>query len=122
MNFLRQIIPKMSEIVGPLRGLFKKDVIFNWTIEHTKILEKIKNLISEKSLLMHFDVKQNVQIQCDASKDAIACCLMQNNKPVSFASRSLNETEQLYAIIEKELLAITYACKKFHYYIFGQKR
>jgi len=60
-----------------------------------------------------------VQIQCDASKDAIGCCLLQANKPVWFASRSLTETEQMYTVIEKESLAIKFAVKKFHYYIYG---
>lgn len=119
VNFLRQFIPNISEIISPMRDLLKKDTAWNWTDEHKKILEIIKSLISEKSLLVHFNAKEAVQIQCDASKDAIACCLLQSNKPVWFASRSLTETEQMYAVIEKELLAITFAVKKFHYYIYG---
>jgi len=31
----------------------------------------------------------------------------------------LTETEQLYAIIEKKLLEVTFAIRKFHYYIYG---
>jgi len=46
------------------------------------------------------------------SKDAIACCLLQSNKPVWFASRSLKETEQMYVVIETDLLAIAFAVKK----------
>ncbi|KAF0739490.1 Uncharacterized protein FWK35_00028159 [Aphis craccivora] len=95
VNFLRQFLPNLSEIIGPMRELLKKEVLWNWTKVHTNSLEKVKSLISEKSLLVHFDAKQPVQIQ------------------------SLTETEQMYAVIEKELLAITYAVKKFHYYIYG---
>lgn len=36
------------------------------------IIDKIKKLISEKKLLVHFDSNQPVNIQYDASKDAIA--------------------------------------------------
>lgn len=46
---------------------------------------------------------------------------MQEGKIVHCASRSLSDTEKIYAVIEKELLAITYACKKFHSYIYGQE-
>jgi len=121
VNFVRQFISNMSELIGPMRELLKKDALWNWTEKHTKIMEKIKNLISEKTLLVYRDVEKAVQIQCDASKDAIACCLLQSNKPVWFASRALTETVQIYAIIEKELLAITFAVKKFHFYIFDHK-
>jgi len=44
---------------------------------------------------------------------------MHNGRPVYFASRSLNKTEMEYAQIEKELLATTFSCKKFHNYIYG---
>ena len=42
-------------------------------------------------------------------------------KPVAYASRSMNETKQRYAQIEKEALAITWACNKFSDYILGRK-
>ena len=45
---------------------------------------------------------------------------MQDGIPVAYASRSLTKTEQNYAQIEKELLAVTFACNKFHDYIIGK--
>ena len=42
-------------------------------------------------------------------------------KPVAFASRSMTETEKRYAQIEKEALAVTWACEKFSTYIPGMK-
>lgn len=39
--------------------------------------------------------------------------------PVAFCSRSLNPTEQKYAQIEKEMLAIVFAIQKFHFFIYG---
>ena len=44
---------------------------------------------------------------------------MQQGKPIAYASRSLSSSEVNYAQIEKELLAIVFACSKFHYYIYG---
>ena len=46
---------------------------------------------------------------------------MQNGQPVSYASRALTETEQQYAQIEKEMLAIAYGLDKFHNYTYGRR-
>ncbi len=40
-------------------------------------------------------------------------------KPVSFSSRAMSETECHYAQIEKEALAMTWACEKFRSYLLG---
>ena len=50
----------------------------------------------------------------------LGATLLQDGQPVSFASRALTPTEQRYAQIEKECLAIVYACQKFNHYILGR--
>ena len=42
---------------------------------------------------------------------------MQEGQPACFAAWALTETEQRYAIIEKECWAICFVCDKFHQYI-----
>lgn len=46
---------------------------------------------------------------------------MQNGKPIAFASRILTDTETRYAQIEKELLAVVFACTKFKDYVYGKQ-
>ena len=41
-------------------------------------------------------------------------------QPVAFTSRALSETESRYAQIEKEALALVYACEKFSDYVLGK--
>ena len=45
--------------------------------------------------------------------------LMQDDRPVAYASRSLTKCEQNYAPIELECLAIVFACRKFDQFIYG---
>ena len=46
--------------------------------------------------------------------------LLQKGQPVTFASRSLSTTEQQYAQVEKECLAIVFACERFNQYLQGR--
>lgn len=45
---------------------------------------------------------------------------MENGRLVAFASRALMDTETQYAQIEKELLAVVFACTKFEDYVYGK--
>ena len=38
-------------------------------------------------------------------------------RPVAYASRAMSETEKRYAQVEKEALAVTWACEKFSNYL-----
>ncbi len=40
-------------------------------------------------------------------------------RPISYASHAMTETERHYAQIEKEALAVTWACEKFSSYLLG---
>ena len=58
-------------------------------------------------------MKKPVVIQCDASQSGLGAALLQEERPVAFSFCVMTQTEQNYAQIEKELLAIVYACEKF---------
>jgi len=82
--------------------------------------EKIKKVLTEQPVLQFFNVKKPILVSCDASKSGLGAVLMQDNKPVAFASRALTDTETRYAQIEKELLAVVFAVERFNQYTYGQ--
>ena len=109
----------MATILAPLRELLKVDVHFQWNSAAENALTSIKRILSTHPVLQFFDPTLPSVIQADASQYGLGACLMQQGKPIAYASRSLSSSEVNYAQIEKELLAIVFACSKFHYYIYG---
>lgn len=121
VNYVRQFIVNLAEITAPLRELLKKNVVFNWTATHSEAIKKIKEAIVNAPILVPFDETKDIQIQSDASKHGLGCCILQDGKPISFASRTLTDAECRYSQIEKEFLSILFACKKFRFYTYGRK-
>ncbi|XP_066969141.1 uncharacterized protein [Macrobrachium rosenbergii] len=103
VNYLSKFLPRLSEITQPLRNLEKKNVEWQWNSSHNEAFSKIKKLIVEAPCLKYFDSNCNVSLLCDASMSGLGALLMQNGHPVAYASKSLTETEQRYAQIEKEI-------------------
>ena len=120
VNYLSRFLPKLAEVMAPIRQLTHKNVAFNWNEDCQKAMDKIKHLISEAPVLAYFDPNLEIEIQCDSSQDGLGAVLMQKGKPLEYRSRSLSESEKRYAQIKKELLAVTYAAEKFHDYIYGR--
>jgi len=120
INFLRPFIPNLSDLTEPLRELLKKNAIFLWTQLHDQVVTDIKKHVMNSNILVPFDEKKKIVVQCDASQHGLGCCLLQDGRPISFASRSLSDTERNYSQIEKEMLSIIFACEKFYFYTYGR--
>ena len=71
-------------------------------------------------MLAYFDPSKELSIQCDASGQGLGAALLQEGRPLAYASRALSDTETRYATIEKEMLAIVFALEKWHQYTFGR--
>ena len=59
-------------------------------------------------------------IQTDASSIGLGAVLLQDGYPIEYASRTMKDTQEKYAQIEKELLTVVFACERFHQYIYGK--
>ena len=120
IKYLAQYIPNESSITVPLRSLLKQDVQWSWQPEHDVAMQLVRETLAQDTVLTFYDVRKPATIQADASQSGLGCGLMQQGRPVAFASRALTEAEHNYSQIEKEMLAICFACQKFHQYIYGK--
>ena len=120
VNYLVKFLLKLSDVIEPIRQLTRKDVPWNWSELQENAFQEMKSLVKKAPVLAYFDNEKTVHIQCDASERGLGAALLQNGKPVSFASRALPDTETRYAQIEKELLAIVFSCEKFDHFTFGR--
>ena len=96
--------------------------MFAWDENANSSLQRIKIML-EKTLLeqlKYYDRNKLMNLQCDASKKGPGACILQDDKPIAFASKSLMNTESRYANIERELLAIVFGCKQFHTYVYSR--
>jgi hypothetical protein len=120
LNFLRSYIPNMSACTEPLRALLRHNSQWVWSKEQIESFETIKRLLTSQPVLQYFDVTKDAHLQVDASKRGLGAVLLQDSKPVAYASRSLTETECNYPQIDKELLAVVFGCERFHNYLYGR--
>ena len=85
---------------------------------------KIKQLISSSPVLSLYDPTLKAKVTVDISSYSLGAVLTQQQpvgrwSPVAYASRSLTPTERHYTQIEKEALAVTWACSRFQDYLIG---
>lgn len=75
-------------------------------------------------VLRFCDEKLNTNISADAFKAGLGAVLLQQYatrwRPVTYDSRALTTSEWNYDQIDKEALALSYACDKFHVFIYGK--
>lgn len=122
VNYLSKFAPMLSDINAPLRQLLKESSEFVWDAQHDRAFQKVKELITREPgpVLAYYDPIKELRLQVDASKYGLGATLLQEGKPIGYASRSLTDSEVNYAQIEKELYAILFGCKRFHQYVYGR--
>lgn len=76
--------------------------------------------MSNPPVLSYYDVSKSVILTCDASQYGLGAACLLDGKPVAYASQTLTDTETRYGQIEKELLAVVFACSKFNDYVYGK--
>ena len=124
-GYYRKFIQNFARIAKPLNQLLRKDKGFQWTNDQQVAFETLCNALTTQPLLQYPDWTEPFVLTTDASNYALGAVLSQGpigkDKPIAYASRTLNDAETRYTTTEKELLAIVWATKHFHQYLYGRK-
>ena len=89
--YLSPFIPGLSTLTAPLQELLKKDTDFSWNHTYDIAFERVKEAVASDTTLRYFDPSLPVTIQVDASQVGLGAVLLQNGKPVVFASKALTK-------------------------------
>lgn len=121
-GFAQKTKPLTTYLRGEHGGVPKNrsaKIQINLNQEAVDAMNIIKNALQQQVELFQPDFNKPFELTTDASNFAIGAVLSQFKKPISFISRTLNETEQKYSTNEKELLAIVWALQKLRNYLYG---
>ena len=60
-------------------------------------------------ILAYYNPRKETVLQTDTCTKGLGACLLQDNKPIYFASKALTETQRGYVAIKIESLAVAWA-------------
>ncbi|GBM44476.1 Retrovirus-related Pol polyprotein from transposon 17.6 [Araneus ventricosus] len=120
VTYLAKFAPILSNMAHSLRQLLKKNSVWLWDSNMERDFELIKKKLLEVPCLQIFYSNKPVILSVDASTYGLGAVLLQNSQPVAYGSVSLTNTQQRYAQIEKELLAVIFGLEHFNYYTYGR--
>ena len=115
--------PTYKQQLQSFQAMLKKDNVFHWEEQQTRSFQQVKTLIVKANTtpLRYYNRNLPVTFQADASLRGLGACLIQQHKgkdqPITFASKSLTDTETRYANTERKLLAIVFASQHFSTYL-----
>ena len=110
INYLSKFSPRLSEMMEPTRESAKERYLFNWGPEHQSAFIQI---------LAYYNSKKQAVLQTDTSIKGLGDCLLQDEKPVYFASKALTDAHKGYVAIELESLTVAWAMEKFHHFLYA---
>ena len=113
-------------MLRPLHVLLQTDRPWKWTRDCSTAFSKAKTLLSTAPVLAHYDPNLKLCLAGDASAYGVGAVLSHvypdgSERPIAYASRTLNSIERNYAQVEKEALSLIFGVKRFHQYIYARE-
>ena len=119
VNYYGKFLDKLSSVLSPLYCLLNKTATWKWGQTERKAFETVKEKLSKAPVLEHYDPEKPLTLATDASPygvGAVSSHVIEDGseKPIAYASCTLNLAEKRYSQLDKEALAIVFGVKRFH--------
>ena len=92
-NYLSRYVENYSDKTVVLRELFHDDVPWHWEKRHDQAFQNLKENLCSPPVLAYYDVHKPVTLTCDSSKSGLGAAILQDQRPIAYASRALTENE-----------------------------
>ena len=110
IHSLHKYLSSLAESFAPLRPLLNRKNEYIWTHECQTSFDNLKKQVANIVELRQFVIHRDTRIVCSACQNGLGAVLEQLNfngwRPISFASRYLNEAEKKYSTHKLEMRAI----------------
>jgi len=120
-GYYRRFVDGFSKLVSPMKQLTRQDQPFAWTDSCERCFEEMKIRLTTSLVLAIPDTAKTFEVYCDASYQGLGCVLMQEKRPVAYASRQLKVHEKNYSMHDLELAAVVFALKTWRHYLYGSQ-
>lgn len=96
INYLAKFYSNLSEITQPMQQLLHNTSEFIWDEPQASAFRKVKEILTRSPgpVLAYYDPKKPVTLQVDASKYGLSEVLLQDSRPVAYASKTLISSEK----------------------------
>ena len=123
VNQLSASTETIAPLLAPLRSLLSVKNEFMWVANHKTAFDKVKESLVSSPILSFFDIARPTRLCVDASRLGLGFVLQQRQGDswslIQAGSRFLSDAESRYAVIELEMLAVTWAIVKCRIFLEG---
>jgi hypothetical protein len=127
INYASKFIKDAATVLSPFHNLLKRNSQFIWKEEHSDGLKRIKEALTTEAM-GYFDENWQTELTTDAGPTGLGAVLAQKDpkdpskrKIILYASRALTEVEKRYSQVEREALAVVWACERLKMYLIGKE-
>ena len=126
VTYCARFIPNLADLSKPLRDLTLKNAPWQWTDREDDAFNQIKEALVAHQVLAYYNPHHHTEVFVNGSPTGVGAILTQrdhrgNTYIVANGSRALSPVEQRYSQLEREALAILFACEKFKLYLLGSR-
>ena len=76
VNYLAKFLPKLSDVMEPIRRLTRKETPWNSSLEQDQVFAHVQRLVTEVPVLCYYDPSLDLTIQCDASQGGLGVAIL----------------------------------------------